>query len=63
MKRIRLQVQILPWQEPETQSAGDAQPRQEQIRPWTQPCADDTTLQQLADDIVVRFGKLHVGKG
>ncbi|KAL9128778.1 MAG: hypothetical protein Q9217_002607 [Psora testacea] len=63
MKPIRLQIQILPWDEPILQPSSTPQARQDEVRPWTQPEAANNTLQQLVDNIVERYGRIYVGRG
>ena len=48
MKRIRLQVALLPWAESGTQASGGVQLRQEPLKPWLQVCTEEMTLQELA---------------
>ncbi|KAL9099072.1 MAG: hypothetical protein Q9163_005374 [Psora crenata] len=63
MKRIRLQIQVLPWDETTSQQSSHSQARPDEVRPWTQPEAADSTLQQLVDHIVERYGRIYVGRG
>lgn len=56
MKRIRLQIQVIPWQTgPPSHSS--------EVKPWVQPENPDCTLQQLVDNIVTRYGRIYVGRG
>ena len=60
MKRIRLQIQVLPW---DTVSVTNQQARQDEIRPWTQPEDAENTLQNLVENIAQRYGRIYVGRG
>ena len=62
MKRIRLQVQIMPIQ---GQALGTpaAQTRPDAILKWCEPCTEDLTIQALTDRIVTRWAKKYVGYG
>ena len=53
MKRIRLQIQVLPWDKA----------RQDEVRPWTQPEDPENTLQRLVENITQRYGRIYVGRG
>lgn len=63
MKRIRLQIHILPWQDAALSSHPATQLRQEKILPWTEPCDESLTIQELSEKIVQRFANIHKGKG
>ena len=58
--RIRLQVQVLSWEDPNS-STSDT--RQEELLPWTEPCAADLTINDLAEKIENRFERIYRGKG
>lgn len=62
MVLVRLQVHVLPWQDP-TLVDGALPARQEPILPWNEPCDENATIQTLAEQIVARFKSIHVGKG
>lgn len=57
MKRIRLQIQVLPW------DTINQQARQDEVRPWTQPEDAENTLQKLVENITQRYGRIYVGRG
>lgn len=63
MKRVRLQIQVLPWEESTSQPSRGARGYEHDIRPWLQPEDADNTLQQLVDNIVHRFGRIYIGRG
>lgn len=58
MKRIRLQIQVLPW---DTVSVANQQARQDEV--WTQPEDAENTLQKLVENITQRYGRIYVGRG
>ena len=61
MKRIRLLVQVQPWQR--ANESGVETPLQEKILPWTEPCLDTTLISELAERIAARFEAIHSDKG
>ncbi|KAL8822862.1 MAG: hypothetical protein Q9191_006412, partial [Dirinaria sp. TL-2023a] len=61
MSIIRLKVKVLPWRNPIT-SIGSAS-RQEDIKTWIEPCAEDVTISALHERILDSFADLHGGKG
>ena len=62
MGRIRLQIQILPLEDPYSRSSSNDLARQSETRPWTQPEDADTTLAQLVENITARYGRIYVGR-
>ncbi|KAL6716230.1 hypothetical protein ACLMJK_005796 [Lecanora helva] len=62
MKRIRLQVQIMPWQEPGA-SLTTTPTRQVADLKWIQPCPDHLSIQALTDLILVKWARLCPGLG
>ncbi|KAL9637195.1 MAG: hypothetical protein Q9164_002339 [Protoblastenia rupestris] len=63
MKRIRLQIQIIPRDEPTSPPSSNTHACRDEVRPWTQPETAEITLQQLVDNIVERYGRIYVGRG
>ena len=63
MKRIRLQVALLPWTESGTPSPSGVQPRQEPLKPWLQVCTEEMSLQELAEQIAKKFSNVYAGLG
>ena len=61
MATIRLKVKVLPWKNP-ISSIGSAS-RQEDIKTWIEPCAEDVTISALHERILDSFADLHGGKG
>ena len=61
MARLRLQVQVLPWQErgsfPSEKAYDDA------TIIMGQPCLEDDTIEDLRDKIHERWAKTYVGYG
>ena len=62
MKLLRLQVQVLPWQDTASANWAPLQ-RKEVILPWTEPCPENLTISELAERIETRFENIHKGKG
>ena len=62
MKRIRLQVQIMPWQKPGS-SLTSINTRQDAELKWAQPCTEDDTIQTLSDLILAKWARLCPGLG
>ena len=62
MKRLRLQVVLLPCDDEGSQTSA-SQPRQENLRPWLQICTPEMSLQNLVEQIVQKFGNVHAGRG
>ena len=50
MGRIRLQICVLPWEQP-TLSSSSTQPRQETLK-WCEPCSENTPMQEVCDRII-----------
>lgn len=64
MKRLRLQIEILPLECNATPARDRATASKDHaIRPWTQPEAAEITLEQLAEHIEARYGRIYVGNG
>lgn len=63
MKRVRLQIQVLPWEESVSRPSRGAREHDNDIRPWLQPEDADNTLQQLVDNINQRYARIYIGRG
>lgn len=63
MGRIRLQIHILPLRDSGSTSNLVQSTRQEVILPWTEPCPEDLTIQELSEKIVSSFASIHPNKG
>ena len=61
MSRIRVRVEVQPWSEPTEVARDPGKARQEVIKPYLEPCAEDVTINELAEKIVNRFRKVHRG--
>ncbi|MCJ1468330.1 hypothetical protein MMC07_006958 [Pseudocyphellaria aurata] len=63
MRRIRLSIQVLPWQNSSVLHGYRQNTRPEVILPWIEPCTEDISLQELSERITSRFASIHRGKG
>lgn len=63
MTRLRLQVALLPWVQQGAPLTNNGQPRQAPLKPWLHVCTKEITLQELADQIVLKFAKIYAGLG
>jgi hypothetical protein len=63
MEGIRLQVQIMPWQDTEGSEVNGSSTKEE-IAPFAlRPVPPELLIAELAAQIVERFEKIHTGKG
>lgn len=63
MRRLRLHVQVLPWQNSTLPNGSPQNTRPAVVLPWIEPCAEDISLQELSERIMSRFASIHPGKG
>lgn len=59
MGRIRLQIQVMPW----AQGLGPStsQTRRGEVDKFCQPCDEESTIQELADEVYARWERVNPG--
>ncbi|CAF9940305.1 hypothetical protein IMSHALPRED_001829 [Imshaugia aleurites] len=57
MGRIRLQIRVMPWEQPRSSLSSSAQTRQEILK-WCEPCPENTPMQEVCDRIYESWGRM-----
>jgi len=59
MERIRVRVEVLPWSNPTELLRDEVKSHQDATRPYLEPCAQEVTINELAERIKNRFMNIH----